>query len=123
MNKLQLETAATDQLVERFAAICLDQAQALLYSDIAKFNRLYERLVEVREELKRRPGDERRALIALYVHENAQVRLQAARASFAVAPEAARSVIEAIAHSKIQPQAGDAGMTISNLEWGVFKPT
>ena len=80
-------------------------------------------MVEVREELKRRPGDERRALIALYDHQNAQVRLQAARASFAVAPEAARSVIEAIANSKIGPQAGDAGMTISNLEWGVFKPT
>lgn len=123
MNKLKLETAATNQLVERFAAICLDQAQALLYSDIAKFNRLYESMVQVREELKRRPGDERRALKALYDHENAQVRLQAARASFAVAPEAARTVIESIANSRTHPQAFDAGMTISNLESGVFKPT
>ena len=123
MNRLQLETMTADQLVECFAAICLDQAQALLYSDIAKFNRLYESMVEVREELKRRPGDERRALITLYVHENAQVRLQAARASFAVAPAAARRVIEAIANSKTRPQAGDAGMTISNLDRGIFKPT
>jgi hypothetical protein len=46
MNKLELEKATPDQLVERFAAICLDQAQALLYSDIAKFNRLYEKMVE-----------------------------------------------------------------------------
>ena len=123
MNKLKLEKATVDQLVERFAAICLDQAQALLYSDIAKFNRLYESMVEVREELKRHPGDQRRALIALYDHQNAQVRLQAARASLAVEPAAARSVIETIANSKIGPQAGDAGMTISNLDRGVFKPT
>ena len=123
MNKLNLGTATVDQLVERFAAICLDQAQALLYSDIARFNRLYESMVEIREELKRRPGDERRALISLYNHENAQVRLQAARASYAVAPEAARSVIETIANSKTRPQAGDAGMTISNLDRGIFKPT
>jgi hypothetical protein len=123
MKRLNLETATVSQLIEHFAEICLDQAQALLYSDIAKFNRLYESMVEVREELKRRPGDERRALVTLYDHENAQVRLQAARASFALAPDAARSVIEAIANSKTRPQAGDAGMTISNLDRGIFKPT
>lgn len=123
MSKLNLDTATVDQLVERFAAICLDQGQALLYSDIAKFNRLYESMVEVREELKRRLGDQRRALTALYDHQNAQVRLQAARASLAVEPAAARSVIETIANSKIGPQAGDAGMTISNLDSGIFKPT
>jgi hypothetical protein len=123
MNKLKLKDAPIDYLVERFAAICLDQADALLYSDVAKFNRLYEGMVQVREELKRRPGDQRQALTALYDHQNAQVRLQAARASLAVAPQTARNVIAIIANSKIRPQAGDAGMTISNLDRGVFKPT
>lgn len=118
MKQLKLENSTVEQLVGRFAAICLDQDQALLYSEIAKFNQLYGQMVAVREELKRRPGDQRRALLALYDHENAQVRLQAARASLAVAPDAARKLIETIAKSRTRPQAGDAGMTISNLDRG-----
>jgi hypothetical protein len=51
-----------------------------------------------------------------------QVRLQAAKWSLGVAPEAARQVIESISESNWFPQAGDAGMTLSNLDSGVFKP-
>jgi len=113
----------SDQLVDRFAAICIGQDQALLYSDIAKFNRLYDQMVVVREELKRRPGDQRRALLVLFDHENAQVRLQAARASLAVAPVEARRLIETIANSRKFPQAGDAGMALDALDRGIFKPS
>ncbi|GEM_PF-847585 len=35
----------------------------------------------------------------------------------------ARSQLEAIAQSKWFPQAGDAGMTLLNLDRGVFKPS
>ena len=89
MTPKKLEEMAVRQLVDRFAAICVDQDRALLYSEIAKFNRLYSQMAAIRDELKRRPGDQRRALLDLYTHQNAQVRLQAARASFAVAPDAA----------------------------------
>jgi hypothetical protein len=79
-------------------------------------------MVKIREELKGRAGDQRLALVALYPHENAQVGLQAARATLAVAPEAARALIEDIAASRKYPQAMDAGMTLSNLDRGVFIP-
>jgi len=123
MKRTKLEEMTVNQLVDRFATICVDQDRALLYSDIGEFNRLYQQMVSIREELKNRPGDQRRALLSLYHHANAQVRLQAARASFALAPEAARSLIERIANSRKYPQAGDAGMTLFNLDRGVFKPT
>jgi hypothetical protein len=61
--------------------------------------------------------------MALYRHPNAQVRLMAATATLAVAPEAARQLLQAIADSNDYPQAGDAGMSLWNLERGVFKPT
>lgn len=77
----------------------------------------------VEQELQARPGDQRRALLALYTHSNAQVRLQAAGATLAVAPAVARDLIETIASSREFPQAGDAGMTLWNLDRGVFKPT
>ncbi len=51
-----------------------------------------------------------------------QVRLEAAKWSLGVAPEMARKVIQNIYDSKWYPQAGDAGMTLWNLDRGVFKP-
>ncbi len=74
-------------------------------------------------ELKARPGDARHALVSLYQHPNLQVVLNAAKATLAVAPDAARRMIEAIAESKAYPQAGDAGMCLDNLDRGIFKPT
>jgi hypothetical protein len=123
MKRADIRQMPVGELVERFAALCVAQDQALLYSDIAKVNRLVRQMWEVQDELKSRPGDQRRALVSLFEHENAQVRLQAARATLAVEPAAARSVIESIAQGRKIPQAGDAGMTIDNLVSGFFKPS
>lgn len=123
MTASKIGDMSAAQLVERFADICIEQDRALLYSDIAGFNRLYGKMAAIRDELKSRPGDQRRALTALFGHENAQVRLQAARATLAVAPEEALEVIKVIASGRKYPQAGDAGMTLDNLERGIFKPS
>lgn len=123
MKRTNLEEMTVDQLVDRFAMLGVAQDRALLYSEIAKFNILFRQMVAVRDELKRRPGDQRRALLALYEHENAQVRLQAANVTVAVAPEAARTLIENIANSRKFPQAGDAGMALDALDRGIFKPS
>jgi ABC-type uncharacterized transport system ATPase subunit len=42
------------ELVERFVAIAVDQDRALFDDEIAKFNRLYDQMEEVRNELKSR---------------------------------------------------------------------
>jgi hypothetical protein len=78
---------------------------------------------DVKRELKARDGDQRRALLRLYDHPNAQVRLKAVKATLAVAPERARRMLEIMAESHEYPQAGDAGMTIDALDRGIFKPT
>ncbi|HKB00545.1 MAG TPA: DUF2019 domain-containing protein [Methyloceanibacter sp.] len=41
----------------------------------------------------------------------------------AVAPEAARQELRAIANSREYPQAGNASMGLRNLDEGMFKPT
>jgi hypothetical protein len=112
-----------DRLVERFALICVEQDDALLDSDVAKYNRLMDQLVAIQTVLKSRPGDQRSALLSLYVHQNWQVRLMAAHATLALAPEAGRRMLETIANSRHFPQAGDAGMSLLNLDRGVYKPT
>ncbi|WP_041802624.1 DUF2019 domain-containing protein [Rhodopseudomonas palustris] len=114
---------SVEGLVKRLVEIGVAQDAALLGAEYAKFNRLFDRMQQVSAELKRRDGDQRRALLALYDHPNMQVRLKAAKHTLAVAPVEARQQLEAIAGSKWFPQAGDAGMSLWNLDRGVFKPT
>jgi hypothetical protein len=122
-RKIRLDAMAVDQLVVRFAAITAAQDDALLGNEFTKFNRLFDRMMEVSEELKGRPGDQRRALMTLYSHPNIQVQLQAAKLTLAVESDEARRKIEAIASSRWLPQSGDAGMCLLNLDRGIFKPT
>jgi hypothetical protein len=110
-------------LVERFTAIGLEQDKALLRNEHAKFNRLFDEMEAVEQELKTRRGDQRRALLRLYDHPSVQVRLKAVKATLAVAPETARRMREVIAESREYPQAGEAGMSLYNLDLGIFKPT
>ena len=117
-----MERLSTKELVDLFAELCVDQDQALLYSNISKVNKLIKEMWAVEDELKSRAGDQRRALLILFDHENAQVRLMAARANLAIEPDVARKMIETIANGRKFPQAGDAGMTIENLDSGFYKP-
>jgi hypothetical protein len=51
-----------------------------------------------------------------------EVRLKAAKATLAVAPQKARQALEAIRVSKFYPAALDAGMCLGNLNSGLYKP-
>ena len=91
--------------------------------EIAKYNRLFDQMEAVEEELKVRGGDQRQALLGLYDHPNGHVRLKAAKATLAVAPEAARRALQSIIDRREYPHALDAGMTIRALNDGTFVPT
>lgn len=114
---------SAEELVTVFSDIAIKQDDAISWDDNKRFNRLFWKMEAVEQELKQRRGDERRMLTSLYGHPNMQVRLMAAKATLAVAPEAARRLLEAIRDSGWPPQAGDAGMSLWNLDRGVFKPT
>jgi hypothetical protein len=121
-KQVTLQDLSVDQLVERFAGLALEQDTALLRENITRVNQLYYALKDVEYELTARDGDQRRALVRLYEHKNPQVRLKAVKATLAVAPEVARPMLQAIADSREYPQAGEAGMSIRNLELGIYKP-
>jgi hypothetical protein len=123
MKRISLAEMNTDDLVELFAQIVEAQDEALLGGENAKFNRLFGRMMEVSDELKSRDGDERRHLLQLFDSPNMQVRLQVAKLTMAVAPIEARAQLQAIADSQWFPQALDAGMSLWNLDRGVFKPS
>lgn len=122
MRRIKRQDMSDGQLVERYTEISLAQDSALRYDEIAKFNKLYLQKKEVEDELRSRPGDRRRLLQHLYEHKNAQVRRNAAVATLALAPDAARRVLERILSDKEFPQAGDVGMLLSGLDDGTWRP-
>ena len=122
MNMRNLHRQTVPDLVTLFTDITVAQGEALFNDEYAKFNRLFDKMRSVEEELKSRPGDQRRALLALFDHPKMQVRLAAAKATLAVAPQAARQMLHAIEGWGRQPQAGDAGMCLALLDDGTFVP-
>lgn len=122
MKREKLEDLTVAQLVERYTQTGIEADEAEKKSDFAKRNRLVMQMFAIADELKGRPGDQRRALLALYDHPNMEVRLKAAKATLAIAPAEARKIIEYIAASHWFPYAGDAGMCLLNLDRGVFVP-
>jgi hypothetical protein len=123
MKQPEPDAARVDELVTLFIELCILQDRELLRGDVQQVNRLFDKIEDVKRELKARPGDQRRALIPLYQHENMQVRLKAAKATLAVAPAAAREQLEDIKASNWLPQSAEASGSLWNLDRGIFKPT
>jgi Domain of unknown function (DUF2019) len=123
MKRTKLNALTIDQLLQQFAQIGVAQDRALLARDHSRFNRLYDQMGDVDRELRARGANARLELLRLFNHPNIQVRLKAATMTLGIAPVAAREALETIVASKEFPQAGDAGMLISGLDDGTFKPT
>jgi hypothetical protein len=123
MKTIVLADAVTSQLVARFVELNLALDAAEQRGENAKYNRLFEQMMDVVNELKARAGDQRIHLVPLHRHPNIQVRMQAAKLTLAVAPDAARAVLQSIFDSGWQPQSLSAGMCLLRLDRGEFKPT
>ncbi len=117
------QVASVQELVAQFESIGLAQYDALYVVDTRKYNRLYAKMQDIRKELKRREGDQRRALLPLLDHPNVQVRMKAAHTMLAISPYLARKALESVRDSEIFPQAADAAGTLSALDDGRYVPS
>ena len=123
MKRASLSNMTVTQLVDRFIILGLQQDQAMLNYNSAEFNRLFDEREALEEELKKRPGDQRQALLPLLNHPNAQVRLISAIATLALAPEAARQTLQVISDRQEYPQAADARGMMRALREGAYIPS
>ncbi|WP_102961095.1 DUF2019 domain-containing protein [Mangrovicella endophytica] len=121
-TRKSLSVASIDEIVSEYISIGLAEAAAIEDDDNRRFNRLATRLFALTAELKRRDGDQRRALVSLLKHDNAQVRLNAAHATLVVAPREAREQLEMIARYEAGHQALAAGMALTMLNDGRYVP-
>lgn len=124
MTRVNVSELSQEQLVERFVAIALEQDYINRMDEpVSEYNRLYDLMEEVKQELQSRPGDERHALIPLLDHDNAHVRLKAAIATLALAPEAARATLQALGDRNRPPEATNARRMLRALDEGRYVPT
>jgi hypothetical protein len=122
MSRADVKSMSVKELVDRFASLAIEQDDAELWSNIRRVNQLYREIEMVEVELKSRSGDQRTALLTLYSHPNAQVRLKAALATLAVGPTAARAVLQEIIERKEYPQMADAIGMLRALDAGRYVP-
>ena len=122
MKNEELQKMSLEQLLELFVTVSLAQDEAQFLFQNAKYNRLFDRMVALRIELKERPGDQRSALIPLLDHPNVQVRLNAAYSTLAVSPALAHKALGIIANENVYSQTADARGILDQLKSGTWKP-
>lgn len=123
MTPSKIKSLTAEELKHLFEQLCIQQYDAIEDNAIASYNKRYDQILAIENELKSRPGDQRRVLMSLFGHSNIQVRLTAAYANLAIDYIAARRELQAIVDEQWFPQSGDAGMTLWNLDRGVYRPT
>jgi hypothetical protein len=114
---------SVDELVERFNAIALAQYDANWLLQTARYNRLFKKMTEVENELKSREGDQRRALMPLLRSSNVQVRMMAAFALLAIAPELAVKALESVRDVHEMPQSAEASSMLGAVREGTYIPS
>lgn len=122
MKKYPLSEMSSDALILLFEDLCLLQYRSIEREEIGAYNKRFDQIKAIVEELRSRPGDQRRLLQKFFHHKNAQVALTAAHANLAIDHARARRVIEEIANYAMGTQQLAAGMTLENLDRGIYRP-
>ena len=122
MSKMNFDRLSDGELVGRFVEAAKKMGAAVLDSQIRKANRMYDVLREIDAVLRSRGEQARLRLLPLFGHDNRFVRYYAAKKLLGLVPDRAREIIEWNHKYWFDALAGDAGMTLHNLDTGVFKP-
>jgi molybdopterin-guanine dinucleotide biosynthesis protein A len=123
MSRKALSEWSDEELLARYLAILLEQDEAISRDQSRKYNRLFEEMLRVAEELKARPANPRQSLLPLLNHRNAQVRLMSAIDTLAIDRDRALAALQAISDRNEYPQAADARGIMRSLSEGRYQPS
>jgi len=118
LEPIDLSRLSIEELISRFVDIGVAQEQAHENDETEKNKLLDSAMNNIDRELRDRGKSARLALKQLYEHSNAQVRMEAARLSYGVAPEAARACLQALRDSKLPPQYYLVGSILRAIDHG-----
>jgi len=122
MKNSQLARLDDKELIERFLIAAKQMGMAVLDSEVRKANRVFQILWDIDLLLRSRGREARLKLLPLLDDKDRFVRYYAAIKLLGLVPDRARAIIEWIHKYWFDALAGDAGMTLHNLDTGVFKP-
>jgi hypothetical protein len=122
MKKLELDKLSDDELIVSFSAASKEMGSAILNSEMRRANKTFRYMEEIDHVLRSRGKDARLKLEPLLDDQDRFVRYYAAEYLLGLVPHRARSVLEWNAKCAGDALAGDASMTLHNLDTGVYKP-
>ena len=122
MTKYNHNNLSDEELVNRFATAAKQMGAAVLDSRTRQANRIFDIMWSIDATLRSRGKEARLKLLPLLDDKDRFVRYYAAKKLLGVVPDKARAEIERNGKYTFDAICGDAGMTLYNLDSGVFKP-
>ena len=119
---LDFTSLSNEELAEQFAELSLNEFDAELGSENKRMNRLARATIAITRVLRSRGPEALRLLLPLLDHQNAQVRLNGARAVMSVERERAIATLQDLHRRGPGAQRGASGMSLYHLESGIWKP-
>jgi len=127
MTNENLSDLSIAELVERYTALSVEQSTTHHEEDdalaVSKYNRLYDATHAISDVLRARGVEARSALIPLLQHSNPQVRLNAAHQLLAITHDEAYAALEKLSKEGPGIFRLRAGMALSHLADGSYRPT
>ena len=118
MKKADLSKVATEELLNLYIRLSMQQGEAAYGAETSRVNRLGDAIYKISNEIKRRSDDRGESLRGLFKHSNTRVRFNAAASLLGVFTKEARQVMREIADSEFEMLAFDAKMYLHTLdEW------
>ncbi|MEW6256634.1 MAG: DUF2019 domain-containing protein [Pseudomonadota bacterium] len=105
-------------LRDLFAALCIQQGEAIDDLNWKKYNKIFHSVSVVANEMRERSGNARHLLLPFLSHQNSQVRLMAAAYTYAIAPAAARHAMEELMQTGVGHFQLSAGSFLRAIESG-----
>jgi hypothetical protein len=122
MKRLDLNALSDEELIRRFTLAARTMGSSVLDSETRQANRMYNLMRAIDTVLRLRGKNARLKLMPLLDDSDRFVRYYAAKKLLGLVPGRARAVIEWNANYWFDAIAGDAGMTLDDLDAGFYKP-
>lgn len=122
MTAPDLDSLTNEQLAQRFCDLSLEEFDAGRGNELKRVIRLARAIIAVGHALAARGAAALRLLLPLLDHQNAQVRLDAARALRGIERERAIATLKVLAEWGPSAQRGAAGMALHYEETGIASP-
>jgi Domain of unknown function (DUF2019) len=118
MTKKSFEHMTIQELIAAYEQIVLEQDQSFRFEKNTKFNKEFKIRVAIVEQLRSRPGDQRKALAPLLDRREPWMRICVAEDTYSLDPERSRKYMQTVADYRFDPYKGRAASSLGLWDMG-----